>query len=931
MDPFFEAKEYFKAEDWVKAKDALLKIAQNAVNNNTETNQKAFGKLAEVCCKLNDLRNAKMYYLKSIELYNNAQNEEGKKIQIKKKKMLYFKYAKFLHFDLKEYDEAESVYSKCIKMDKFDGDLYFHFAKFLTLIKKYENAKKCYLQCLELSSSPKASIHFNFGMLLYYNLMDKKNGIYHIEKAVKIKPNIIQYHFEFALMLKNENDPKYYQRINECFETALKLTNYQNTEILVEFGMFLIKYMNQKEKGSKFMELASTFNENVVIQKKEINVIRRHHIKENKEKEILNASNISSVMLNVSNDHHNYESLKYIVYDFDQTITFWDLYDFIHGDISFLFTMNDEDFSKIFGLRDRIRRISKHFEDISSKGIRIILLFVNRSNNYIDIVHEALKKVYLDKFFDEIIKIDGKNEVNDKLKYIKYIKNNHQLKHNEILYVDDNRKVIELMRNHCFSIIVPEQKGLRLRDIENIEKCLNIPTTNYSSFQSNLSSSWIAINGKLYYDIKTEIHRTDYDGNIDKLEVIQWLRNNQNMDNYKDFFIEFATKYALLCYFSSKHDSWICHEILSILLEIEPFDSDLNGRMARDVNSLGDAQKAEEYYKKAIRGRYISSFAAYGHFLLKQHRYNEGIEIFNKALKISPLSIKSTIAIGRLLTRLEDYENAEYWFKKAVALDPTFDLTHFRYASYLYEIGEYKEAEKRFISALEIWPHSDLTHFMMALNYFAMNDMDRFKYHLERCLDINPGHPHAKKRYYRHFDRNYNPSTSKQTLETFVLNGRKKKPKQRLAPQHAEKEFAIFWFDKLEMWLYDNHSSQVYYECFKQNDLNNIMSLFSVNKPKLREIGIQNEEHIEIILDAIDKHIIIEYEQFKEWLGSIVLDKRLLDEFCDAFRNYVLPIYSFESFYRNASRENKLRAILGGRHRNLVAAIWHSYDDTFNV
>merc|ERR1712154_673266 len=111
--------------------------------------------------------------------------------------------------------------------------------------------------------------------------------------------------------------------------------------------------------------------------------------------------------------------------------------------------------------------------------------------------------------------------------------------------------------------------------------------------------------------------------------------------------------------------------------------------------------------------------------------------------------------------------------------------------------------------------------------------------------------------------------------------------------------------------------------------MGNIKSLFSMYSLKLRKIGIQNEEHREIIMKAIDDHIIIEYDQFKQWLGSIISNKRLCEEYCEAFRNYEQPIYSFDSFYRNVSRENKLRGILGGRHGNLVSAVWRSFCDNF--
>ena len=206
-----------------------------------------------------------------------------------------------------------------------------------------------------------------------------------------------------------------------------------------------------------------------------------------------------------------------------------------------------------------------------------------------------------------------------------------------------------------------------------------------------------------------------------------------------------------------------------------------------------------------------------------------------------------------------------------------------------------------------------------------MNDMDRFKYHLEQCLTINPNYHHAKERYYKCFDQYYVPSTSQQRKKELTLNGHQNKPKPRLAPRNEAREFDLFWFHQADIWLNGNVFDG-YYKLFIDNDLNNIISLFLMSKNKLRSIGIQNEEHIEIIMTSIDQHVIFQHDRFKEWLQSIVSNKRISNEFCQSLMNNEQPIYSFDSFGRNAPNKGKLLTILGSRYRNLVFEISNSFD-----
>eukprot|EP01084_Bolivina_argentea_P295363 508476_1 len=214
---------------------------------------------------------------------------------------------------------------------------------------------------------------------------------------------------------------------------------------------------------------------------------------------------------------------------------------------------------------------------------------------------------------------------------------------------------------------------------------------------------------------------------------------------------------------------------------------------------------------------------------------------------------------------------------------------------------------------------------MMALNMTALNDINGAKYHLEQCLNINPDNSYAIRAYYHHFGVNYAPKI-KNMKKHLYFRGRHARGK-RLAWTGSNKEFQIFWYDKLNMWLYDE-TFQQYYEYFVQNKKNNIQLLFLICLSELKNIiGITNKEHIEIIMNAINKHIIIEHDKFKQWLATIIFNKRLVNQFCETMLNNVQPIYSFESFYRNVSSENKLKGILGARYFNLIKAIWSSYHE----
>eukprot|EP01083_Nonionella_stella_P146914 462712_1 len=955
MDVFNEARRYFQSGNMRQAREALLRVIENKTHNDPQINQIAYEKLGDVHLQLHEsvnptlsnsntlqtphstatsnyLFDGEMYYNKAIDCYGDNTTP-----RTNRKPKFYIKYGNLLQYQLGQYKTAESMYLEYIKTDKHNSTVYFHYANALQSMQRYEEAKRYYLQCLEFQESKKkVSIHLRFGKLLYYKLMDKQNGIDHVRKCVELAPNITNHHLEYALMLKHENNVNYYQSITNSFEMALKLSNHQDSFIIMEYAKFLMHCKNDKRKATQFMQLASALTPSG--DDAGCREMREHCTDKEEKIEHVHTNDtlsVSDVMLNTSNRVDDYRSVKYVVYDFDHAITCWDLYQATNGDINDLHMMKEEAFVRIFGWRDRIRRLSKHFESLLAKGIKISLLFVDHGKGYSDIVTAALRKAYLDGFFDEIHSINKESEIEDKVRYIKQLKIKHNLsQYHELLYIDGHRKAIEQIRKQCYSIFIPQQiiNGLSLEDMENIETQMNIETTNYTSFQCEMPESLVSVNSNIYYDIKAHIMRADYTRNIgyvEHLDIIKWIRENWN-GPYKEAFIEFASKYAALCAFGSQLDMWTSHEIVNLLLAFSPHDPDLNSRKAIALNTLGPRchDAAETLHKKATLGRYISAFSHYGYFLFKQKRYDEARNIFGKALQINPLNIKALLGKARTFIQVGDFDNAEYYLKKAVAIDPSFESSRYRYGAFLYECGRYHEADKELRTALDIWPYSDLTHYMLALNCFNLDNISGVKYHLEQCLNINPNYQPGQRKYLSTFHTCYVTAQTHEVKKSHILHGRKQKNKPRPVARNSEKEFAIFWYDKLEMWLYEE-CFQTYYQYFIEHKLDNIESLFSMYSLKLQEIGIANKEHVEVIMNAIDTHVLLEYEQFKQWLSSIVFNRTLWNQLCDALRHNSLPIYSIESFYRNVSSEKKLIRILGVNHINVAKAIWRSYSRNF--
>lgn len=131
-------------------------------------------------------------------------------------------------------------------------------------------------------------------------------------------------------------------------------------------------------------------------------------------------------------------------------------------------------------------------------------------------------------------------------------------------------------------------------------------------------------------------------------------------------------------------------------LHAQPHSAAVNWANALLYEKLGDMEKAESFYRKAVRYDPKSAEAHnnFGAFLCKQGRVSEGVEHFDKAAanKLYPTPEYALTNAGLCLLESGDAAKAEMYFRKALDRDP-------RYASALYQMALLTYRQKRYLSS----------------------------------------------------------------------------------------------------------------------------------------------------------------------------------------------------------------------------------------
>eukprot|EP01084_Bolivina_argentea_P084730 153191_1 len=914
-----QAKQLFNTEQLEQAKHIILQIIES---NEYQHNYKLFGKLGDIAIKIQNFEEAEKYYEKSVCMVQNPNAN------------ILIKLGNVLNNHLYKYNKAETIYKKCLSIDPNNDECLFDYANLKQKQNDNITARQLYRKCLKINNE-RACVHYRYAkLLLKYNynsdivVIDDKRIGYHLKTAFNLKPNIVKYQHEYAKYLESTNQ---YQEANQTYKNALNLVN-NDIFLLYDYAKFLLNCIKDQHKALLYLEKAANLSNNIstsYINEQYNQLKNKLNISTTRKKDTINS-------MGITHNETNKNNIKIVIYEFDSVITYWNLWDSIVGDIQNLHKISSADLMGIFGGYDRIDRLHKHFQTILSRNnIKIVILSFNHS----EIIINALRRVKLLQYFSLIIGCDNcafLKQNNSKMYDIMKLKKDNKFHSlGDMIYIDHNIDCIEKVSKKCVTYHLNMKnnaplRGLTMYDCEYIE-CI-IFNKQYKKQQNKYNEpiSLLTINEQLYYGIKREILNLD-DDDIMSIASIRWIHKNIHNMNNGDDFLTFALKFHSAVTSQRENKFWNVLHILPDLLLLENSDAKLYCRYAKALSYLRHSEDATHYYDIALNYGPNNYFIllSFGYHLYYTGKYSDAKQTFMKCMKQQRYinNDRSVYAgLARTLERLNELDQAEYYYKLGVSDDIPFkpgiyQPIHYFYGSFLDKHQRYEEAKFHFEICLRVAPSIGANHYAMANVCFELQDFEKYEFHLNKTLEIEPFHSGAIQDWEMYYNNEMNGKLQRKYEET------KHETKCDNEKSCYNIEFDRFWFDILDIV---NEEYNGYYDRFLEYRINDIrFILFSkgIERDLRNKIGITE---MDVIMKIINNYR-NECMTFLKWLKK--------NKFYSSFYDILDAngIYTMESFDYNIDSKLYFEQLICSTNEkritiepSLISKFWNTKKDCTN-
>eukprot|EP01083_Nonionella_stella_P075355 204830_1 len=848
-----KAKRLFKDKQFHEAKQIILEIIQC---DEYQHNGRLLCKLGDICIETLDLNSAQKYYQQSINA--NPQNATA-----------FLKFGILLHQHLRNHQDAERMYNKCLRLDPTNVQCLFQYANLKQEQDRDDEAREVYLKCLSINNGI-ACVHYRYAKLL---LKDHNNTSHTqirdlLQRAIDLMPNVAKYHHELAVYLKHNHQ---YNQANRSYRKALALIHHNDILILYDYAQFLWKCMQNKQEALKYLKMASQLCTDTGATNHDGIAEQCHRLMTS-----LQTMNTAPAMC----------QWKVVVYAFDSVLTYWNLGESMNGNID---DMRSGDLKDTFGGVDRLRCLKLHFKRlISDHGVQIVILSSNRTHCTI----RALQREGLFQYVSIIIGCDCTVYDNKTtLDHILQLKDAFNIiSSKEILYVDLHNN----LSSECTVYHVknePMLRGLTLQDLEHIESILAhkqyIPPPNHTN-----AVPLTTISRDLYRDLKNEIHEIRFmEEQLELIPSILWINNNWRGNPDGTRFIEFAHQYCALMHAHRNGHWWHALQLSQRVLRLETTDPTLYMRLAKSLAYLKHTDAADKNYQIAfgLLGKYpiFSLSFSYANHLFRQERYVEAEARFRECLDIGVKRhghVRSvSCGLARTLEKLGQTKKAEHHYKRGLfeysKNEKIYESVHFYYGQFLRMHKRYAEAEVQFQICLKCSPNKAINHFAIAQVFYHLKAFEKYEFHVQNALDSDPYFAEAR----RHWDAYRNKDV--------IVNDR------------YNIEFDRFWFDRLGI-ISDDYN-RYYDKCVQmgKNDIRFIAFDKDIKRELKMKIGIEKQEDLDIMTNEISFYR-KQYTDFCTWMEG----NQLLDAFYPILHKH--GILTMESLNHNVNDKTQLETLV---------------------
>ncbi len=141
--------------------------------------------------------------------------------------------------------------------------------------------------------------------------------------------------------------------------------------------------------------------------------------------------------------------------------------------------------------------------------------------------------------------------------------------------------------------------------------------------------------------------------------------------------------------------------LLGKTLEYAPDSPRANNELGNEYALLGDSQKAESYYRKAIitDPRYKEAYVGLGNLYCRIDKPDQALALYQKAAGFLPGSAELYVGLGNALLKLKRGEEAIVAYKKAIALQPDAAYIYHNIAVAYFSLKKYGQAAEYFDQA----------------------------------------------------------------------------------------------------------------------------------------------------------------------------------------------------------------------------------------
>ncbi|WP_018124829.1 tetratricopeptide repeat protein [Desulfovibrio oxyclinae] len=173
-------------------------------------------------------------------------------------------------------------------------------------------------------------------------------------------------------------------------------------------------------------------------------------------------------------------------------------------------------------------------------------------------------------------------------------------------------------------------------------------------------------------------------------------------------------------------------------------DYEINKELGECYLFMGELEKAEEYYLKAIGSNGIHSdpYIGLATVAIQRGALEEALEMYGKAHAIEPTD-KSFSGIGLIRMELGEHEAAFEQFADALRKNPENMVALFSLIRLGHELDRLKEIMPFLESHLEVAPDNKEVRYSLAGCLVCLERKDEAVDHLNRILEADPEHEAA--------------------------------------------------------------------------------------------------------------------------------------------------------------------------------------------